>query len=91
MVEQEENLLEDLGYETWKIAADTKLKEIGPDLSSKAEQEWQENWGDSADEETKYFFMENWLSNYKDGNVTSEGEIEGAVEEVAIELSLIHI
>ena len=82
-----EELLSQLGYDDWNIALQAKLDEIGPNLSTSAEKEWQETWGDDKNQkpEDKYYFMNNWLSNYKEGSVRSDGSIEEASQDVAVE------
>ena len=82
-----EELLSQLGYDDWNIALQAKLDEIGPNLSTSAEKEWQEAWGNDKNQkpEDKYYFMNNWLSNYKEGSVKSDGSIEEASQDVAVE------
>ena len=82
-----EELLSQLGYDDWNIALQAKLDEIGPNLSTSAEKEWQEAWGNDKNQkpEDKYYFMNNWLSNYKEGSVRSDGSIEEASQDVAVE------
>jgi len=82
-----EELLSQLGYDDWNIALQAKLDEIGPNLSTSAEKQWQKTWGDDKNQkpEDKYYFMNNWLSNYKEGSVRSDGSIEEASQDVAVE------
>ena len=82
-----EELLTELGYANWDVALKTKLEEIGPDLLGRAEKEWKKSWGDveGQKDSDKFYFMENWLTNYKEGDIEADGSIEEDVADIAIE------